>query len=119
MVDEISTRDLRERVRSDDDVQVIDIREPHEVGPRVPGADHVPMSELTLELGARDWGDEIYVICCHGNSSIQAVRLLESYEGVAEDATVASVAGGYVEWDWEVEDDGTVVAEPTEVAAAC
>lgn len=119
MVDEISTRELRERVRASDDVQVIDIREPHEVGPRVPGADHVPMSRLTVELGEYDWGDEIYVICCHGNSSIQAVRLLESYEGVPGDATIASVAGGYVEWEWEVEDDGTVIREPAEVAAAC
>ncbi|MDY7081016.1 MAG: rhodanese-like domain-containing protein, partial [Halobacteria archaeon] len=64
MVDEISTDELKEKLDADDDddVQVIDIREEHEVwnvDGFVPGAKHIPMSRLTMELGNHDWGDEI------------------------------------------------------------
>ncbi|MDY6779400.1 MAG: rhodanese-like domain-containing protein [Halobacteria archaeon] len=106
MVDEISTEELRRRL-GDDGVQVVDIREEHETSQTddrfVPDAVHIPMSRLTMELSEHDWSDEIYIICRHGNSSIQAARLLKAYEGVSDDATVASVAGGYLDWEWEDE----------------
>jgi rhodanese-related sulfurtransferase len=60
------------------------------------------MSRLPTEMDQHDWEDEICVICRHGNSSMQAVRLLRAYEGVPEDATVVSVAGGYLDYDGEL-----------------
>jgi rhodanese-related sulfurtransferase len=53
-------------------------------------------------MDQHDWEDEICIICRHGNSSIQAARLLMSYEGVSSDATVVSVAGGYLDYDGEL-----------------
>ena len=103
MVEEISTDDLEDRLG---EVQVLDIREETELaqteGRVVPGSIHVPMSRLPTEMDQHDWEDEICVICRHGNSSIQAVRLLRAYEGVPEDATVVSVAGGYLDYDGEL-----------------
>jgi rhodanese-related sulfurtransferase len=60
------------------------------------------MSRLPTEMDQHDWEDEICIICRHGNSSIQAARLLMSYEGVPADATVVSVAGGYLDYDGEL-----------------
>ncbi|MFB6283507.1 MAG: rhodanese-like domain-containing protein [Halobacteria archaeon] len=117
MVDEITTDELKNRIESDGDIQVLDIREEHEIkNGYVEGAIHVPMSRLTLELGEYDWTEEIYVICRHGNSSIQASRLLMAYEGVSDDATVASVAGGYQDWEYELV-EGESKTEPTKAAA--
>jgi len=115
MVEEISTEDLEKRVGK---AQILDVREDHEVdqtdGGFVPGATHVPMSRLPAEMDEHDWSDEIYIICRHGNSSVQAARLLMSYEGVDEDAVVASVAGGYLDWEGELAYD----EEVTKKAAA-
>ncbi|MFP4633164.1 MAG: rhodanese-like domain-containing protein [Halobacteriales archaeon] len=118
MVEEITTQELVDKLE-DDDVQVLDIREQTEVnqtdGGFVPGSIHLPMSRLPLEIEDHDWSDEIYVICRHGNSSLQAARLLLAYEGVDEDARVASVAGGYLDYDGELEYRGRA-ADPRAAA---
>jgi len=103
MVEEISADELEDRLG---EAQVVDVREEHELaqteGRVVPGSKHVPMSRLPAEMDQHDWEDEICIICRHGNSSVQAARLLMSYEGVSEDATVVSVAGGYLDYDGEL-----------------
>jgi Rhodanese-related sulfurtransferase len=100
MVDEISADELEKKVG---EAQILDVREDHEVdqtdGGFVPTATHVPMSRLPAEMDEYDWNNEIYIICRHGNSSVQAARLLMSYQGVDTDAVVASVAGGYLDWE--------------------
>lgn len=117
MVEEIGTEELRERL-DEEGVQVVDVREEHETSQTddgfVPGAIHVPMSRLPVEMDNHNWTDEIYVICRHGNSSIQAARLLAAYEGVSSDATVASVEGGYLDWEGELVYDD---AEATKAVA--
>lgn len=106
MVEEISTDELEEKLG---EAQVIDVREEDELaqtdGRAVPGSLHVPMSRLPTEMDEHDWEDEIYIICRHGNSSLQAARLLRAYEGVSSDATVASVAGGYLDYEGELVGD--------------
>jgi rhodanese-related sulfurtransferase len=88
----------------DGELQVIDIRQPgHFEDGHVPGAENVPMPELPQRLGDVDWEDEVVVVCPIGQSSVQAARLIESYEGVDDDATVASMAGGYDEYDGALE----------------
>jgi len=51
-----------------------------------------------------EWDDTDVVCACPvGQSSKQAAMLISSYEGVEEDVLVASMAGGYEEWDFELE----------------
>ncbi|MFB6284557.1 MAG: rhodanese-like domain-containing protein [Halobacteria archaeon] len=101
MVEEVSSREVYERL---DELQVIDIRDQirFQQG-HVPGAENLPMRELTQRLDEKEWKDEIVVVCPIGQSSIQAARLIESYEGVDEDARVASLEGGYDGWTYELE----------------
>lgn len=104
MVDELEPDEVRERVE-DGDCQVIDIRQPsHFEEGHVPGAENVPMPELPQRLGDIDWEDEVVVVCPIGQSSVQAARLIQSYEGVDDDALVASMAGGYQEYDGALEE---------------
>lgn len=104
MVEEISATDLHERLAAGEDVQVVDIRprEAYESG-HIPGADNVPFDEFTGEIDARDWHDDIVVVCPLGKSSLQAARLLEAFEGVPEDARVANLVGGYEDWEYDLE----------------
>jgi hypothetical protein len=48
--------------------------------------------------------DDVVVACPIGQSSVQAARLIDSFEGVGEDDDVRSMSGGYEEWDYELED---------------
>jgi thiosulfate/3-mercaptopyruvate sulfurtransferase len=106
MVETMSASELRERLATGADLQVVDTRErtEYEAG-HIPGAENLPVPELPDRIDERDWHDEVVLVCEKGISSLQAGRILESYEGVDDDATVANLEGGYEAWD------GDLVAE--------
>jgi len=107
MVDEMAPEELKERLDRGEDVQVIDIRQPDSfAGGHIPGATNIPFDRFAREIDDHDWGEEVVVVCPMGESSLQAARLLESYEAVDEDARVANLAGGYREWGYELASDG-------------
>lgn len=97
--------ELHERI-DEDDVQVVDIRpvsafrEGH-----IPGAINVPFPDLAQEVERIDWGEDIVVVCPKGESSLQAARMLEAYEGVDAQARVANLEGGYRDWDYDLSTD--------------
>lgn len=118
MVEEVTPEDVRERL-DDEELTVVDIRSPGEFRRgHVPGAINLPMRELTARVDEVEWSEEVVVVCPIGQSSIQAARLLGSYEGLDADA-VKSMAGGYDAWEFGLEtgadgdqsSDGSVDAE--------
>ncbi|GAB3422711.1 rhodanese-like domain-containing protein [Haloparvum alkalitolerans] len=102
MVEEITAEELREEL-AENGPQVVDIRPAaaYERG-HIPGAINVPLTELPRRVDEVDWDDEVVTVCPVGQSSVQAARLIGSYEGAA-DATVRSLAGGYRDWDGDLE----------------
>jgi len=104
MVEETSPEELHARLEDGADVQVIDVR-PERAFRRghVPGAENVPITRFARAVADHEWGDDIVVVCPHGESSLQAARLLEAYEGVPEDARIANLSGGYRDWEYELE----------------
>lgn len=104
MVDEVSTTELKQKLDENEPVQVVDIRPPAAFAQgHVPGAINVPMTELPTRVDEIEWSDDIVVTCPIGQSSVQAARLIDSFEGVDDDATVRSMAGGYEAWEYELE----------------
>jgi rhodanese-related sulfurtransferase len=102
MVEELSPTEVEDLL--DDDVQIVDIRSPSEFEQgHIPGAINVPMAELPARIDEIDWGDHVVCACPLGQSSVQAANLIRSYEGVSDDAVVASMAGGYREWEGDLE----------------
>lgn len=79
---------------------VIDIRDADNFAEgHIPGAENIPLDDLEDVVDEREWDDEVVVTCYVGQTSQQAARLIDAY---ADDATVASMAGGYEEWDGEL-----------------
>lgn len=106
MVEELSPDWLQERLAGGDEVQVIDTRIASEYADgHIPGAENVPYGELADRIADIDWSDEIVLVCQEGRSSRQAARILESYEGIDDDALVGNLAGGYDAWEYELESD--------------
>jgi len=106
MVGEISADELEERLAADNVVQVVDVRMPgqYERG-HIPGAINVPLPELPQRIDEHDWGETIVCACPKGKSSLQAARMIESYEGVDETADVLNLESGYQSWEAELEGD--------------
>jgi len=104
MVEDITADELHARIEAGEDVEVVDVRPEwaFQRG-RVPGAVNVPISRFARSVAEREWGQDIVVVCPHGESSLQAARLLEAYEGVAEEARVANLVGGYDAWEYDLE----------------
>lgn len=104
MVEEVTARQLHERLTDGDGVQVIDVR-PERAFRRghIPGSENVPITRFAASVADRRWGDDVVVVCPHGESSLQAARLLEAYEGVDDDASVANLTGGLAEWEYDLE----------------
>ena len=91
-------------LREDDDVDVcvVDIRNPasFERG-HIPGSLNVPLPELTGEVAGLPDADRVVTVCPHGKASVQAARLISSYEDI--EVPVESMAGGLTAYDGELD----------------
>jgi len=104
MVEELSPEWLQEKLAASEDVQVIDTRpESRYAAGHIPGARNLPYAELADSIDEIEWRDEIILVCKEGTSSRQAARILESYEGIDDDALIGNLAGGYDAWKYELE----------------
>ncbi|MFC4448827.1 rhodanese-like domain-containing protein [Halorussus aquaticus] len=98
---EISPEEVDELLDADEDVRVVDIRPEAEFDRgHIPGSENVPFHALADEIERFDGADRIVTVCPHGKASVQAARLVASYEGVSDDARVESMEGGLSKWEY-------------------
>lgn len=95
---EITTDKVHDLLESGADIRIVDIRDSmsFERG-HIPESENVPFHELTARVEEFEDADHIVTVCPHGKASVQAARLIGSYEGSA-DARVESMAGGLEAW---------------------
>ncbi|MFB6229210.1 MAG: rhodanese-like domain-containing protein [Halobacteriales archaeon] len=106
MVEEVSAAELHERLEGGDRIQVIDVRPEHAYRRgHIPGAENVPIHRFRKAIETHDWGEEIVIACPHGESSLQAARLLEAYEGTGEQTRIGNLEDGYQGWQYDIERD--------------
>jgi rhodanese-related sulfurtransferase len=106
MDEEITAEELKSLLDADRDVRLVDIRNQNAFDQgHIPGSDNIPFAQLPQRVEELDGDDHVVTICPLGESSIQAARLIESYEGTS-DATVESLAGGLQGWEYGFEASG-------------
>ncbi|QCC51640.1 rhodanese-like domain-containing protein [Halapricum salinum] len=101
---EIHVDELQSLLDEDDDVEIVDIRasSAFERG-HIPGSRNIPFPQLVDRVDELDDDPErIVTVCPHGKSSVQAARLIQSYEGI-EETPVESLAEGLTGWDGPIE----------------
>lgn len=104
MIEEVTAAELHAKLDADEDVQIVDTRGPSAYASgHIPGAENLPYGELAERIDEIEWGESVVLVCEIGQSSMQAARILDSYEGVDDDARIASLAGGYEGWEYELE----------------
>jgi rhodanese-related sulfurtransferase len=78
----------------DDGLCVVDVRSPGAFARgHIPGSVNVPFDELPGRVDELADAEHVVTVCPHGKASVQAARLVASFEG-AGDARVESMAGG-------------------------
>ena len=108
---EISTEEVA-ALLDDDAPRIIDIRSPAAFARgHIPGSENVPFGRLPETVEEFTGADHIVTVCPHGEASVQAARLIKSFEGTA-DARVESMAGGLSEWDGPLEADTEAESDP-------
>lgn len=86
----------------DDGVRVVDIRSPGAYSRgHIPGSENVPLQELVDDIEQFEGDERVVTVCLKGKSSVQAARLITSYEGF--DGRAESFAPGLAKWDAPIE----------------
>ncbi len=92
MAEEVTIEQLKQAQNSG--ATVVDVREPDEyAGGHVPGAQSLPLGDLSARMGELPQGETLYLVCQGGGRSMKAADLLAS-----QGYDVRSVAGGTSAW---------------------
>lgn len=96
---EITTKELAEKLKSGEDLDIIDVREDEEVAQdKIPGARHISLGEVPDRLDEIDKNEHHYLVCRSGRRSGRAYEFLES-----KGYDVTNMKGGMLDWEDEVE----------------
>lgn len=96
---EVTPTELSE-LRDTENPRIIDIRSPVAFDrSRIPGSENIPFPELSGRIEELTGTDRIVTVCPHGKSSVQAARLIGSYEGTT--GRVESLESGLTGWEQE------------------
>jgi rhodanese-related sulfurtransferase len=99
VVPEISVNELKQKLDNDEDINVLDVREPHEYEVANIGVKLIPLGELPQRLAELDQDEYFVVHCKTGGRSAKAVKLLQE----AGFRNVYNVKGGITAWSEEID----------------
>jgi rhodanese-related sulfurtransferase len=100
-IPEITATELKKRLDSGADIQIIDVREPHEVAiAKIPNSIHIPLAQIVNRISEIDPGRETVVHCKMGGRSARAIEALKrsGFRG-----NLTNLKGGIIAWANEVD----------------
>ncbi|MFN2502396.1 MAG: rhodanese-like domain-containing protein [Pyrinomonadaceae bacterium] len=98
---EISARELRERLDAGDDIQLIDVRQPDEHAfAKIEGARLIPLGEIISRANEIDPTKETVIHCKMGGRSAKAIEALQR---VGFNGELKNLAGGITAWSNDVD----------------
>jgi sulfur-carrier protein adenylyltransferase/sulfurtransferase len=98
-VPEITVQELKQKMDDGEDINVLDVREPHEYEVANIGVRLVPLGELPRRLAEFDQNENFAIHCKTGGRSAKAVKLLQD----AGFGNVYNVKGGITAWSDEID----------------
>ena len=100
-VPEITATELKQRLDRGEDIQIIDVREAHEVAiAKIPGATHIPLGQVLNRMSEIQPDRETVVHCKMGGRSAKAIEALKR-SGFTGD--LLNLKGGITAWSNEVD----------------
>ena len=98
-VPEITVQELKSKLDNGEQINVLDVREPHEYEVANIGVKLVPLGELPRRLAEFDQNENFAIHCKTGGRSAKAVKLLQD----AGFGHVYNVKGGITAWSEEID----------------
>jgi rhodanese-related sulfurtransferase len=98
---EITATELKQRLDSGEDIQIIDVREPYEVAiAKIPNSIHIPLGQVLNRMDEIDPNRETVVHCKMGGRSARAIDALKrsGFSG-----SLINLKGGITAWSNEVD----------------
>ena len=100
-MEEITATELKQRIDSGDDLQIIDVREPNEYDiARIPGAKLIPLGEVVGRQGEIDPERETVVHCKGG---VRSAKAIEALQRAGFRGRLLNLKGGITAWSNEVD----------------
>ena len=100
-IPEITASELKQRLDGGEDIQIIDVREAHEVAiAAIPNATHIPLGQVLNRMSEIDPNRETVVHCKMGGRSAKAIEALKrsGFSG-----SLLNLKGGIIAWSNEVD----------------
>ncbi len=100
-ISEITATELKQRLDSGEDIQIIDVREAHEVATaKIPNTTHIPLGQILNRKAEIDANRETVVHCKMGGRSAKAIEALKrsGFSG-----NLLNLKGGITAWSNEVD----------------
>jgi molybdopterin/thiamine biosynthesis adenylyltransferase/rhodanese-related sulfurtransferase/molybdopterin converting factor small subunit len=100
-MEEITATELKQRLDNGDDIQIIDVREPHEyeIG-QIPNSKLIPLGQVLTRMNEIDPDRETVVHCKMGGRSAKAIDALQRSGFTGK---LINLAGGITAWSNEVD----------------
>jgi rhodanese-related sulfurtransferase len=98
---EITATELKQRIDDGDDIQIIDVREAHELAvARIPNTIHIPLGQILDRMSEIDSDKETIVHCKMGGRSAKAIEALKrsGFSG-----NLINLKGGITAWSNDVD----------------
>ena len=100
-LEEITAAELKKRIESEKDLQIIDVREPHEYEiARIPNTKLIPLGEVVRRAGEIDARRPAILHCKGGVRSAKAIRALKD---AGFTGRLINLKGGITAWSDEVD----------------
>ena len=96
---EMSAKEVQQRLEAGEQLNIIDVREVHEVqAGHIPNIQHIPIGLLEFRQHELDKNKPYIIVCRSGGRSAQATHYLQSLG-----FDVANMSGGMLAWEGEIE----------------
>lgn len=98
---EITVKELKEKMDSGEDIQLVDVRMPDEWAvAKIEGARLIPLPQILQRMDELDSSKEIIVHCKMGGRSARAIEALER---AGFDGDMANLVGGITAWSDQID----------------
>ena len=98
---EMTATELKQRLDNGNDIQIVDVREAHEVAiAKIPNALHIPLGQIVNRMSEIDPNRETVVHCKMGGRSARAIMALKQ-SGFT--GNLINLKGGITAWSNEVD----------------
>ena len=98
----LSVSELKSKIDAKEDIQVIDVRETHEVEICSIGGEHIPMAEIPARVEEVNTDKLVVIHCRSGKRSANVINYLEANYNLEN---LYNLEGGILAWAQEIDPD--------------